>query len=279
MNQKPDLWPRNSWHNIQTHNCLLAGLSHKYYCILSYIDQSKGHTWYCIRLDYDCNSRLSDIDYADLSDSHVDSFDFIWGWHLHVFVPEFAIVFYSMMSSFPILTCTVVYYLIIITDYIIIASIFITSHFKINFTIMIWTICTFICCHFCIAVKIGLSCETSLIAVFIGLMTIDCDTFLIAVRVQGFIARNISITASEKITVTVIWINASWCEARWLSKWWNLAHLWTKQLCLLRANWNKSHNMYFKLILFEVICENTKIIGFHCYGQGFVKVTKVLPSG
>ena len=133
--------------------------------------------------------------------------------------------FYSMMSTFPILTCTVVYYLIIITDYIIIASIFITSHLKINFTIMIWTICTFICCHFCIAVKIGLPCETSLIAVFIGLMTVDCDTFLIAVSVQGFITRNISITASEKKTITVIWINASWCEARWLSKWWNLADL------------------------------------------------------
>ena len=143
------------------------------------------------------------------------------------------------MLSFPIRPCTVVYNLIIITYYIIIASIFITSHLKIIFAIMIWTICTFICCHFCIAVKIVLSCKTSLIAVFIRLMAVDCYTFSIAIRVQGFITRNISIAASKIKTITVILINASRSEARWFCKWWNLAKiLCTMMLCLLRANWN-----------------------------------------
>ena len=79
---KPDLSPQNSWHNIRIHSFLLGELNHKYHCIWSYTDQCKDHKLRCTRLDCCYNSCLFDKDYVDLSDNQIDSFDFVWEWHL-----------------------------------------------------------------------------------------------------------------------------------------------------------------------------------------------------
>ena len=94
--QKPDLSPQNSWHNIQIHSFRLEELSRKYHCIWSYIDQCKDRKLRCIRLDCCYNSCLFDKDYVDLSGNQIDSFDFVWEWHLFVLLFEVLLFYISV---------------------------------------------------------------------------------------------------------------------------------------------------------------------------------------